>query len=48
MIPEVADDFATLNDMCFTARYYNYKTTKEEANLALECLENIKSICDKI
>lgn len=46
-IPEIYTSFSTLREMSSTARYKNYKVSDEEVELALECLAEVKSFCDK-
>ncbi len=43
-IPEIYTDFSTLKEMCNTARYKQYKWTREEVDLAIACLN---AICDE-
>jgi len=45
-IPELADDYQTLKDNCWTARYVDYKIDNEIAELCYTCLQNIKGICE--
>ena len=45
-MPEIYTSFSTLREMCTTARYKTYKISKQEVELAMECLDEIKLLCD--
>jgi hypothetical protein len=48
LIPEIYTSFSTLREMSSTARYKNYKITDDEVKLALQCLDEVKGVCDKV
>lgn len=47
-IPEIADDYQTLKENCWNARYVNYKFEEKVSNLCYACLQNVKDICDEL
>ena len=47
-LQDVRDDYRTLKDNCWTARYKNYQIEEEIADLAKECLENICEVCEPL
>jgi hypothetical protein len=47
-LPEIRDDYRTLKENCWTARYDNYQIEEEIANLALECLDNISILIEPV
>lgn len=47
-LPEIRDDYRTLKDNCWTARYDNYQIEEEIANLALDCLKNISELIEPV
>jgi hypothetical protein len=47
-MPEIYDEFKTLKDMCWSARYVDYNITPEEAKIAVDTLNNIKGICTPV
>lgn len=45
--PEIANDYSKLRDISWTARYNNYKYSREVSNEAKKRLDKIKSYCSK-
>lgn len=43
--PEISSEYGQLMDLCKTARYHNYKYTREESNLAKKLQVKIKTYC---
>lgn len=42
---EIYDDYKTLHDTCWTARYKNYQITDQEVHMCREALGNIRELC---
>ncbi len=45
-LQEIWDDYKTLKDNCWTARYDDYKIDPDIANLASDCLTTIADLCE--
>ncbi len=43
--PKVQSYYSYLKDICFKARYHNYKVKPQKADKAIECLNKIKQYC---
>ena len=46
--PEIADEYQTLKENCWTARYDNYLIEIEIANLCVDSLASIAEICEPV
>ena len=46
IFPEFSIDFKKLRDLCSTARYNDYQVVPKIADHCVECLGNIKEICE--
>jgi len=44
MLPDICDDYQTLKDACWTARYTNYKSDQEVSKLCYKALKNIEAL----
>jgi hypothetical protein len=47
LFPEISSAYSHLKDICFTARYVNYKCDRELSELAYRRLLAIKEFCTK-
>jgi hypothetical protein len=47
-LSEIAVDYNRLKDMSWTARYHNYKFSREISNDAKKRLQSIKAFCSKL
>lgn len=47
-IPELADDFQTLKENCWNARYSSYTFSVEVSDLCFKSMQNIKEICEPV
>ena len=45
VFPEIANDYQTLMDTCFTARYKNYIVDSTTTQVCYQCLEEIEDLC---
>jgi hypothetical protein len=47
-IPEVSDQYQTLKENCWTARYVNYRVDPLISDECFFCLQQIKEICEPV
>lgn len=45
-IPEISDEYQTLKENCWNARYVNYKFDEKVSTLCYNCLVGIKDVCN--
>lgn len=47
-IPEISDEFRTLKELCWTARYSNYNVSEQISDACFESLEVISEYCEPV
>ncbi len=45
-IPELSDEYQTLKDNCWNARYVDYSFTTDVSDLCYNCMQRVKEICE--